>query len=127
MVDLLLRAAAPADQRGGSGGRWPGLGLTPLHCAAAGGHVDVVEALLARGVSVDNPDGAGFTALHTAAASGRISVVRALLKAGADVFTRVGGSTALELARRGRHHDTVALLRQVEGMRRPARPVLRIR
>jgi uncharacterized protein len=118
MVKLLLHATAPTDQRGGTdGARWPGVGATPLHCAVAAGHLEVVETLLRAGAPVDSRDGAGFSALHLAAATGQRDAVRALVKAGADPFARVVGSRALDLARRGRHHDTAALLMQVEGCR----------
>ncbi len=49
-----------------------GAGLTPLHCAAAPGHRDAVELLLAGRAEVNARDNAGRTPLHLAAdASGR--------------------------------------------------------
>ena len=116
VVQLLLFAGAPVDQASAAGN-----GATALHCAAAGGHAEVVRVLLCAGAGVDRPDGAGFTALHLAAAAGCPAVIAALARSGADPLVAVVGRTALALARRARHHDAVALLRQIEGCARPHR------
>lgn len=34
---------------------------SPLHFAAAGGHVDIIEFMLSRGVDIDAEDGSGRT------------------------------------------------------------------
>ncbi|CAL1139465.1 unnamed protein product [Cladocopium goreaui] len=60
-------------------------GMGPLHLAAAKGHLEVVEALLAAGASVEAKDGNGSGPLHFAAFKGHLEVVEALLAAGASV------------------------------------------
>ena len=57
-------------------------GLSPLHLAAASGHAEVVEALLAAGAGIEVKEKGGVTPLHCAAASGHVAVVEKLLAAG---------------------------------------------
>jgi ankyrin repeat protein len=60
--------------------------LTALQAAALGGHLDVVNRLLAAEADV-NAEGcyySGCTALYAAALQGHVDVVRRLLDAGAD-------------------------------------------
>jgi ankyrin repeat protein len=60
-------------------------GQTPLHIAAARGHVPVVELLLrADPAAMDAGDEAGRAPLHVAAAGGVDAVCAALLRAGAS-------------------------------------------
>ncbi|CAN0362049.1 unnamed protein product [Phaeothamnion confervicola] len=51
--------------------------------AAARGHLDAVDLLLARGAAVDRPDAFGNTALMYACARGQQGAVDRLLAAGA--------------------------------------------
>ena len=47
------------------------------------GHLDVVQALLAKGADVNAKNGAGGTALGAATEKGHTDIIAALLKAGA--------------------------------------------
>ena len=73
--------------------------MSPLHCAAEEGHVEIVNLLLEKGVDVDigangvliTDDGAsarvrcsGGTPLHCAAKRGQVEVAKILLARGAD-------------------------------------------
>ncbi|MGH7856648.1 MAG: ankyrin repeat domain-containing protein, partial [Candidatus Binatia bacterium] len=59
-------------------------GWTALTYASAGGHADVVRALLAAGADVNRGGGLGETALLVAAGRGDDEVTRLLIEAGAD-------------------------------------------
>ena len=59
--------------------------LTPLHCAAALGHGDIIAASVGQGADLDVEDSDGATPLFYAAKHGHIECVKALVKCGADV------------------------------------------
>ena len=64
-------------------------GLTPLHMAAHGGHIDATSALLAGGASTDAKTPAGQTPLHFAASVKKNeAVIHALLGAGASASAK---------------------------------------
>lgn len=70
----LLRAGLnPNVARGG--------GVTPLVLAAVGGHLEVVEALLAAGANAATPTEEGWYAYHFAKNSGHLQVAARLLQA----------------------------------------------
>ncbi|MCY3797111.1 MAG: sigma-70 family RNA polymerase sigma factor [Chloroflexi bacterium] len=100
-----------------------GAGLSPLHLAAQGAHIDVMDALMAAGADVNARDGKGCTPLHFAICFGPkefldplpdlteaaqdigvyrllTDVPRCLIEQGADLSAREskGGRTPLELA-----------------------------
>ncbi|XP_066266390.1 ankyrin-1-like [Branchiostoma lanceolatum] len=77
------------------------LEATPLHKAASGGHVGVVELLLKAGAQVDSRDRDESTPLHKAASGGHVGVAELLLKAGAQVDSRDrNGETPEDIAAR---------------------------
>ena len=59
-------------------------GGTPLHSAAAGGHMDAMQRLLVYGARPNIADGCGATPLHYAAMAGEQEAVALLLEWGAD-------------------------------------------
>ena len=59
--------------------------MTPLHCAAAEGHKDVAELLLANKAEVNAKDNNGGTPLHDAAVKGHKDVAELLLANKAEV------------------------------------------
>lgn len=58
---------------------------TGLHKAAAAGHVQEVQALLARGANANARDGAGRTPAHVAAFGSHYDLLRALVAGGGDI------------------------------------------
>jgi ankyrin repeat protein len=89
--------------------------LQALQAAAQGGHLDVVERLLATKANVNAPaaDRSGRTALQAAAEGGHLDVVERLLVAKADVNAPAvyfSGRTALQAAAEGGHLDMVERL-----------------
>ena len=84
---------------------------TPLHLAAAQGHVEMVMLLLSQGAEVAVQDNDGWTALHRGAKEGQKDVVSLLLNTGADITMMDSVKwTALHLAVGHGHKDVVALL-----------------
>lgn len=89
--------------------------ISVLHWAAAYGHSRVVRWLLEKGADPASQDCLGITPLHFAANATRenIEVITLLLEGGASFI--IGGyqkSTALHLATRNGHVETVKLLLQ---------------
>jgi len=74
---------------------------TPLHDAAAGGYLDLLQLLIAKGGTdvLQQQDTDGDTALHNAARGGHPAVVQFLLQQGANPSLRnAAGHTAAEEA-----------------------------
>jgi len=74
---------AEQEQRGGRG-----VGLTPLMCAAQGGHVKVVQLLLRAGAHPCSQDEDGMAPIHFAAAAACRDCCSALVLAGAQPHAR---------------------------------------
>ena len=66
-------------------------GRTPLHRAAAAGHVDMVTLLLDRGAKTDVADVHGWRPIHKAAQLNHVEVVNLLLARGANTLLRANG------------------------------------
>ena len=81
---------------------------TPLHLAAAAGHVEVIRELVARGADVDRRARNDVTPLHLAAAAGHAEAIRELVARRANLDRRArGGVTALHLAAAAGHVDAI--------------------
>jgi ankyrin repeat protein len=87
-------------------------GGTPLHDAALGGNVDVIDVLLNRGAKIDVKEReSGATALMLAASIARTDAVALLLKRGANPVLRDRkGRTALDRAKESNDDQIVKLL-----------------
>ncbi len=88
-------------------------GGTPLHDAALGGSVDVINELLDHGANIDAQDReSGATPLMLAVSMDRLPAARVLLTRGANPkITDHEGNTALDRARKVDDPDLVKLLR----------------
>jgi ankyrin repeat protein len=76
---------------------------TPLHAAAAQGHMRVAERLIVLGADVNARDWHGATPLVNAAAAGSLPLVRALLRSGArvDVVPSAAPTALIAAVQRG--------------------------
>ncbi len=88
-----------------------GFGEAALHRAAAAGHADLAERLLAHAAAVDPVSHFGRTPLHNAAEGAHLDAARVLLDHKAKTSPlNANGETPLHLAARRGHLDMVRLL-----------------
>src|SRR3954469_14352498 len=86
-------------------------GWAPLHYAATGGHLQVMELLLENNAFIDAESPNGTTPLMMAAMYGSPQAVKLLLDADADVaMVNKLGMTALDFAKRGGRPDAVKMI-----------------
>jgi ankyrin repeat protein len=86
-------------------------GWTPLHYAASGGHVSIVEFLLGNSAYIDAESPNGSTPLMMAAMYGSPESVKVLIQAGADLNIKNQlGLTALDFAVRGNRQNAKELI-----------------
>lgn len=86
-------------------------GRRSLHLAAANGHKNIVELLIAKGASIHTKDDESGTLLHNAAIGGLPELSQRLIKEGVKIDDRDNrGKTALHYAVREGHQDMVKLL-----------------
>jgi len=85
---------------------------TALMLASLGGHLEIVDLLLAAGANVDDRSANKNTALMFASSRGHLPIVKRLLAAGADVdVVGYAGRTALQYALDKRYSEITATLR----------------
>ncbi|GAB4821644.1 hypothetical protein N2152v2_008690 [Parachlorella kessleri] len=76
-------------------------GATPLHIAAALGHVECVRQLLQLQACREAANSLGFTGLHLAAACNQLETVRELVRSGADAAAKSAADSVQELLAAG--------------------------
>ncbi|XP_063969897.1 serine/threonine-protein phosphatase 6 regulatory ankyrin repeat subunit B-like [Lytechinus pictus] len=82
-----------------------------LYMASRLGHLDAVNVLISRGISVNAESHRGQIPLHAAAATGRIQVVETLIENGSDLNkTDIDGWTPLHAAVQNGHLEVVRYL-----------------
>jgi len=108
VVDQLVERGARVDSAAQNASK-----VTPLHSAAAAGHVQIAQTLLAHGANANAVQGGGFVALHAAAQNGQMEMVRLLLESGVDPGKRSdSGKTALDLAMENGHQEAASLIQE---------------
>jgi uncharacterized protein len=86
-------------------------GWTPLHYAATGGHVEVIQILLDEYAYIDAESPNKSTPLMMAAKYGTPAAVKLLLEAGADARLRNElGLSAIEFAQQGNRRDSAEMI-----------------
>ncbi len=86
-------------------------GWTPLHYAATGGHLAVIELLLEHSAYIDAESPNGSTPLMLAAMYGSPESVKHLIQAGADLTVKNQlGMTALDFATKGNRRNSQELI-----------------
>ncbi|RTE68745.1 hypothetical protein BHE90_016875, partial [Fusarium euwallaceae] len=84
---------------------------SPLHIAAAMGHLKVAKTLITYGANVNEVDAAGFTPIHYATRNNRTAMVLLLLENGADIYSLdPEGCTPLYRASQSGNNDLVERL-----------------
>ncbi|KAF4027920.1 Ankyrin repeat [Phytophthora infestans] len=107
-VFLLLHQGVDKDRCKGL------LGYSPVHHAAARGHLNVLQLLLDFGWSIDVRNDALETPLHLACFDGHVHLAELLLDRGADINaqTRDGETPLFYAARKGQYRTVRLLVRR---------------
>ncbi len=96
-------------------------GWAPLHYAATGGHLAIMDLLLEHHAFIDAQSPNGTTPLMMAAMYGSPQAVRLLLEAGADVNMKNQlGMTAVDFAMKASRPDAADMIRQQVRKQQPA-------
>lgn len=120
-AEYLVKAGAPINAPSRNS-----LQATPLHSAAAGGHLKIVLLLLAHNAEPNVREQGGFTPLHIAAQNGDLVMTRALLLSGADMDLKTDdGKTPRDLAAKAGHTELVeffdeGITRRFRARKRPS-------
>jgi ankyrin repeat protein len=86
-------------------------GDTPLHMAAAYGHLDLAKLLLSNGADPNAANGLGMSPLHFAAMAGKHEVVEQLVSSGANAAQlSVSNRTPAHLASENGFREVAAFL-----------------
>ena len=107
-AEYLFKAGAPINSPSRNE-----LKATPLHSAAAAGHVKIVEMLIKYRANPNVQEQGGYTPLHAAGQNGDLATIRALLYGGADLTLRSeDGKTPLDTAIEAGHTEAAKLLQE---------------
>jgi ankyrin repeat protein len=86
-------------------------GWTPLHYAATGGHVELIQILLEESAYIDAESPNGTTPLMMAARYGSAKATQLLIEEGADLQTKNQlGLSALDFAKQGNRPDAQEII-----------------
>lgn len=86
-------------------------GWTPLHYAATGGHVELIQFLLEESAYIDAESPNGTTPLMMAARYGSAKATQLLIDEGADLQVKNQlGLTALDFAKQGNRPDALEII-----------------
>lgn len=86
-------------------------GWTPLHYAATGGHLEIIQLLLDENAYIDAESPNKSTPLMMAAKYGSVAAVKLLLEAGADPRLRNElGLSAIDFAQQANRRDAAELI-----------------
>ncbi len=86
-------------------------GWTPLHYAATGGHIAILQLLLDKHAYIDAASPNNSTPLMMAARYGTLDAVKLLLNAGADPLLKNDlGLTAIDFAQQVQRDDVIAAI-----------------
>lgn len=111
LADKLIKKGADVNKTG-----W-----TPLHYAAAHGHVAIISMLLENSAYIDAESPNGTTPLMMAAMYGTPEAVKLLLEEGADPqLKNQQGLTALQFAERAARPDAIEFISKAIQGKRPA-------
>jgi ankyrin repeat protein len=89
-------------------------GMTPLHWAAIGGHLETVQLLIESGAKpADSKNVDGWTPLHYATGVGNLDLMDILIKhgVGIDAMNEIGWTPLHVAANNGQHEASELLLR----------------
>jgi ankyrin repeat protein len=86
-------------------------GWTPLHYAATGGHIELIQLLLEESAYIDAESPNGTTPLMMAARYGSAKATQLLIDEGADLQVKNQlGLTALDFAKQGNRPDALEII-----------------
>ena len=103
VVDTLLAYKADINSRGFDG-------QTPLLRACLENQLEVVELLCSKGADISAQRNDGDTSLHIAVRENLLEVTKVLLRYGATLITNKDGLTPLDIAKRKKSANIIALL-----------------